>query len=479
MLKKFLVTTIAIFSSFAFGATTNPVQLLNPTGSTAGQAVISTGATTAPSWGIPSPDPKVINVISSPYNAKGDSNGTHGNGTDNTAAFQAAFNAANSSGASIFIPCGTYRITAPITVTDSNARWIYGSGACSKIYSDQNTANTTFSFSPSVGTCGAQNNQPCAVIKDMTFIAPNTVGSGQTALYFNNYNSPYVDNVQFIGQQVSAGFVNSFAPRFHNNRVYGGVAAVYSTDLSFNSGEIWSNSFYNITGNAVQIEPVSNCVANVSIKNNDFEQAAVALKAGGLCGATFADNYIENTHTQTPFNFTGSNFSMLFRGNLINGATDSGTGAMSIANLNNAQWVNNNFININVSYGSGASGVRLRAAENTLFNSTLPVPSAVCTGNGTGGTCTISGDDQFGYVNMNTGSSPANGGTVTLTFTNALGANHASCSWTPIHNTGTWTAPATVIGGSAATTSTIGNWANGATLTASKSYLLGYQCQGW
>lgn len=50
-MKKFACVLAALFSSIAFGATTVPVQLLNPTGSTSGQAIVSTGSATAPAWG--------------------------------------------------------------------------------------------------------------------------------------------------------------------------------------------------------------------------------------------------------------------------------------------------------------------------------------------------------------------------------------------------------------------------------------------
>jgi hypothetical protein len=42
---------LAFCAAFSFAATTVPVQLLNPTGSTAGQAIVSTGPTGAPAWG--------------------------------------------------------------------------------------------------------------------------------------------------------------------------------------------------------------------------------------------------------------------------------------------------------------------------------------------------------------------------------------------------------------------------------------------
>jgi hypothetical protein len=53
MNMKRLLTLLALTCAAAtsFGATLNPVQLLNPTGSTAGQAIISTGSSSAPAWG--------------------------------------------------------------------------------------------------------------------------------------------------------------------------------------------------------------------------------------------------------------------------------------------------------------------------------------------------------------------------------------------------------------------------------------------
>lgn len=50
-MKRLIVAALALFSAAAFSATLNPVQLLNPAGSTSGQAIVSTGATTPPAWG--------------------------------------------------------------------------------------------------------------------------------------------------------------------------------------------------------------------------------------------------------------------------------------------------------------------------------------------------------------------------------------------------------------------------------------------
>lgn len=51
MKKLILATCAALLSLSAVATTLNPIQLLNPAGSTSGQAIVSTGATTAPAWG--------------------------------------------------------------------------------------------------------------------------------------------------------------------------------------------------------------------------------------------------------------------------------------------------------------------------------------------------------------------------------------------------------------------------------------------
>lgn len=54
-MKKILPILLALaVSAAAVSATLSPVQLLNPAGSTSGQAILSTGASTAPSWATPS-----------------------------------------------------------------------------------------------------------------------------------------------------------------------------------------------------------------------------------------------------------------------------------------------------------------------------------------------------------------------------------------------------------------------------------------
>lgn len=50
-MKRLLIGALAaLFSTVTFAATFTPIQLLNPAGSTSGQVIASTGASTAPAW---------------------------------------------------------------------------------------------------------------------------------------------------------------------------------------------------------------------------------------------------------------------------------------------------------------------------------------------------------------------------------------------------------------------------------------------
>ncbi|MFM0357949.1 hypothetical protein PQR12_31040 [Paraburkholderia nemoris] len=48
--KRILACAIALVSVSSIAATLSPIQLLNPAGSTSGQAIVSTGASSAPAW---------------------------------------------------------------------------------------------------------------------------------------------------------------------------------------------------------------------------------------------------------------------------------------------------------------------------------------------------------------------------------------------------------------------------------------------
>lgn len=50
-MKKLILFPLLWFTTMAFGTTLSPIQLLNPAGSSVGQALLSMGASSAPAWG--------------------------------------------------------------------------------------------------------------------------------------------------------------------------------------------------------------------------------------------------------------------------------------------------------------------------------------------------------------------------------------------------------------------------------------------
>jgi C1q domain len=52
-MKRIISILLSLCAASAFSATLVPVQLLNPTGSSNGQAIVSTGSSSAPAWGSP------------------------------------------------------------------------------------------------------------------------------------------------------------------------------------------------------------------------------------------------------------------------------------------------------------------------------------------------------------------------------------------------------------------------------------------
>jgi hypothetical protein len=423
-------------------------------------------------------DGTVVNVKSPTYGALGNSNGTHGNGHDDTTAIQSALTAA--SGGSIFLPCGTYRITATLTVTDGKPRYIYGHGICSKIFNDAATAQATLSFAPSSGTCSSAQLAPCLILAGINFLPPNVTGGAQSAVSLTNTNAPYIYNNTFNGQNAGVTLAASYAPRVIGNQFISGAVGVFSVDTSANGAEIASNGFYGMSSDAIDISPVSGCTEATSIRNNDIEQNAVGILIGGLCGGSIVDNYIEASNTQSTIAFTGTTNSALeFHGNNLNAATNTGTGTISIAHINIGNFQRNYFLNATVSYGTGATLVRLRATENSLTTATLPASTVACTGLGTGGTCSVTGDDYSGTVALTTGSaSTGTSGTVTLTFTNSIGSNGSSCTWTPVAGTANWSSASFFVSSTAVGSNQV-SWSQASNLTVSKVYQLGYLCTGY
>lgn len=161
-MKKLLSVLLALaVSAASFSATLSPVQLLNPAGSTSGQAIVSTGASTAPAWS--SIDSGVLNFVPSGTGATPRSvqnklrdtvsvkdYGSLGSPADDSTAFQNAVNALPAAGGTILVPDGTYVINTVPTWGTKSIMWDIGLGTTFS------GAGTGFGKFPYMSTNGGQ-----------------------------------------------------------------------------------------------------------------------------------------------------------------------------------------------------------------------------------------------------------------------------------------------------------------------------------
>lgn len=300
------------------------------------------------------------NVIK--YGAVGDSNGSTGNGANDTAAIQAAFDQAVTvvpavGGAqyrTIYFPCGTYRIEDTIVGNDAETQYrIYGEGQCSKIYNDAPSGRPTFSFSSS--GCGGNNTlPPCIVIENLFFIAP-TVPIGSIAINFVSNVYTRVANNVIRGYGTGIKYVTSYGPKIYNNLFLSirGAGVDCSTDPSCNNAVIQGNNFQAvgvINGEAaLKIGPAAGTTCaesatNVLISGNDISSGYIGVVMSGACSVVMEGNYFES-NTGAPFYFgTGFNASIDIRGNWMHGNPTPTTS--DITNVTGVRFENNSLKDI-------------------------------------------------------------------------------------------------------------------------------------
>lgn len=304
------------------------------------------------------------------YGALGNSNGTHGNGNDDTTALQNALNA--SANGVLHIPCGTYRITASISENSPTSNyWIMGDGECTKIYNDGATAFATFVFNPA----SANNNvNPTVKVSGIYFINPNVTGAGQAAVSFTNEERPYFQNNIVYGYQQGVVYVSTFAPVIDHNTFHQlkGSAIDCSTDSSCNSGTIWQNGFFSggiaNSAPAINLNAPASGINGISIIGNDIEANNTGILFQNVSGAIVHGNYIENQTSGNLF-FNSGNASIDFNGNWL-GASPTLTLSNNLAN---SIFENNAIYNYTIAQGTSTS---VRQINNTTTGTgSITVPS--------------------------------------------------------------------------------------------------------
>ncbi|WP_431290387.1 hypothetical protein [Burkholderia cepacia] len=300
------------------------------------------------------------------YGALGNSNGTHGNGNDDTTALQNALNA--SANGILHIPCGTYRITASLVESSTNNYWIQGDGQCTKIYNDAATAVPTFRFNPSTYN---GNTNPTIKITGINFITPNVTGGGQTAVTFQNESAPQFTSNIVQGYQVGLSFTTTYGPIIDHNSFYSmkGAAIDCSIDASCNNAQILQNGFFSngITNSDAAIKMSSPTNINgFSVIGNDIEGNYGGIIASNVSGGVIAGNYIEN---QTGYNlwFASGNSSIDINGNWL-GASPT----LTLQGLSNSVFQNNAIYNYTIGQGTTTSVRQINNTTTGTGSITLP-----------------------------------------------------------------------------------------------------------
>lgn len=288
-MKRFLVGAIAtLISVSALAATLNPVQLLNPIGSLPGDAIVSTGASSAPSWSSSVGGPQ-YNVMA--YGAKCDG------ATNDATTIQNAINAAQAAhGGVINLPAGkTCAIAATLAVTASNVGFKGPSGGFSP-----NDLGSTSSIPTSGATLkwtGASGGTM------MTIIAP--IGSTSNLPLMGNS----VEGVAFDGngglaanglvlKTVDAGRYRNITFLNFNGGTSLTLSTVQPTSTNFNpltTADSQMNSF-----DGVFIQSLNNGAAGAS---NGFLIGAYA--GGGSLTVNASENTFNNMSIYVGIGATG------------------------------------------------------------------------------------------------------------------------------------------------------------------------------
>lgn len=306
------------------------------------------------------------------FGALANSNGTHGNGHDDTVALQDAVNA--SANSTLYMPCGIYRVTGTISYSGSGSLDIEGTGACTQIYFDNASASTLFDFEPAV-FCSNPGN--CLKISNIMLPAPYVINTSNLLLAAKNEPNLLLQNISASSWGIILGLYGAdYGPRiiggvFHNtqNTVLncGGGGDASCNHLQFKDTRVFDSlgSIASVGFSATQCG-----TQNVDFSDDDFEGNANGINFQGVCSISIKNDYFESNGNY-PFYFgTGGNASATLQGNWIY----SGTGAVSAATsgLNGLALIGNTSYNYSVTAGATAVSCLANTATGTGSFSVCP-----------------------------------------------------------------------------------------------------------
>jgi polygalacturonase len=354
--------------------------------------VTATGSTTARSLAARFADK--FNVKN--YGALGDSNGTSGNGTNDSAAIQLALNAANTAGGGVvYFPKGIYRKadTSASLIMYSNTT-MEGDGDCSVLFHDDTTTNARMDLLTANSTSNISFRN-FKILSTADLNGSNTnISQGLSGSVITNLRC---ENVTFQGLRfMSTAFsrVNGaiFTGCRLRNCMRDGLRCTHSYNVVING-----NHFENVSDDCVALHSVDAYTepagSGFVVTNNTFTNCQTIKVLGGkrvvISGNTFSrmlrtpilvkleygltegaspllDVTISNNVIQDTFSLFGTNTAIevgSYPYSMGGGATQPGVNAPPF----DSNWLNN--IDTGAVVNVGASGIRI---ENNTISRTLP-----------------------------------------------------------------------------------------------------------
>lgn len=287
---------------------------------------------------------------------------------DSTSAIQSAITYVLSlpNGGSVYMPTGTYKVTAQITAPNAAgvSLKVYGDGAGTKIKYTGSASVNIFFLGSGTPTFGSFYD-----FESFGFLAPT--GGTPTAIWADNINSSLFFNIDVIGNTNAIILQSCFNTRiigadFNTQTQYGISTISGGTNSLLIESSVISNA-------AVAAINLTNTGNNIVIRDNDLEANAITFAMTGYTSVLFEGNYAEN-NTNAFFSFSGTNNAVDIRQNWL-GANTTNT---VIANITGGSFVNNTLFNNTFTYSntfdidSGGNVLTGTAAlANTNFQTSL------------------------------------------------------------------------------------------------------------
>lgn len=224
-----------------------------------------------------------VNILD--YGAVGDG------ATDDTAAIQAAIDAAIAQGADVCYPAGTYK-QGPVTLTNAVNISIYGDGATINAFGDMSSANDNTNRNAVfklAGTCSR------VTFSDLNIVGDGVLANKQRGIGYNYSTPPTLTDINVVNCTFKNLLIAVILPGVNRAKLYGntvdttlgnasGQGLGFVTELAGatnpNSVNIENNTFYRTTRHAIY----TNFLENGAIVGNQFREHAPSFAGGTTTG---------------------------------------------------------------------------------------------------------------------------------------------------------------------------------------------------